>query len=419
MYLLSAFRLSTYLTLLMACLALGYSEIELLPEIPLIMAFLVMLLIVGYSLEGRWALSLGSANIVGGFLFGMLGIWALYQFVRPSIGLADQIPMPVRLLPYLGPVMMILIPAKLLRPKSHADYWAMQGIGLLAVALGCAMAHDGVFGFLMVVYLFAFVWSMTLFYLGRCAGVIETEAGKRSLETGSKHRWFMFRTTGRWSVLIVGIGVPLFLVTPRPGNSRWELPYAARGRMETGLSSSETDLNRTGTLDLNEEIAFEVYAEDRSGNPKTDLDSNQLWQVTSLHQYERGRWLRDRNAGLNIRNLSSGLNSSPKSEQRSPHPNSQLPDFGPLEYRLSFIPQRSLGDAKPLAYPVYWVPNRPSPIVIVERAGSFPVSQFRDGSFDLQSNRSIRPGEISLIQTTITSRFLVQSGNLLSEQRFH
>ena len=73
--------------------------------------------------------------------------WIAFQFVPGrSAVLAPRSSSPTKLLPYLGPVLMILIPVKLFRPKHIGDYWAMQGIGLLAVSLGCAMANDLIFG---------------------------------------------------------------------------------------------------------------------------------------------------------------------------------------------------------------------------------------------------------------------------------
>ena len=74
MYLLSAFRISTYLTLGLACAALGYSEFGLLPEIPLLTGLSLLLMIVAFALEGRWSLSLGLANLMGGLLAIGLGV---------------------------------------------------------------------------------------------------------------------------------------------------------------------------------------------------------------------------------------------------------------------------------------------------------------------------------------------------------
>src|SRR5262249_2010359 len=147
--------------------ALAYSEGPFLPEMPVIAGVTGLLLLAAYWMEGRWALSLQAANVVGMFLAALLGIWIAYQFFRPGDGLMKQLPWPTSLLPYLGPVLMVLIPAKMLRPKHVGDYWAMQGLGLLAVALGCAMAGDAVFGLVLIAWLVAFVWNLAAFYFYR------------------------------------------------------------------------------------------------------------------------------------------------------------------------------------------------------------------------------------------------------------
>lgn len=165
-----AFRISTYSTLALACLCLGYAEGDLLPEMPFITAFVIVMIAFAYRSEGRWSLSLQSANTVGGVLTVGLVCWISFQFLRPTMGLIDALPFPANLLPYLGPVLMILVPAKLFRPKHIGDYWALHGIGLLAVTLGCAMANDFFFGALLICYVFCFAWSLALFHLYREIG---------------------------------------------------------------------------------------------------------------------------------------------------------------------------------------------------------------------------------------------------------
>ena len=167
MNLIRPFRFSIYLTLALACICLGYAEGTLLPESPYITGAVILLIVVSYRLDGRWSLSLRAANIVGGCLILMLFAWIAMQFLREPPDFAQHLPFPALLLPYLGPVLMILIPAKLFRPKHNGDYWAMHGIGLLAVCLGSAMASDLFFGALLVAYLFSFAWSMSLFHLLR------------------------------------------------------------------------------------------------------------------------------------------------------------------------------------------------------------------------------------------------------------
>ena len=123
-----AFRLCTYLTLALSCICLGYSEWDLLPEVTGFTATVIVLLMVSFVFEGRWVLNLRQANRMG-FAIGVLALlWVGFQFVRPSGGLIYVLPWPASLLPYLGPLLMVLMPAKLFRPKHAGDWLAMHGI---------------------------------------------------------------------------------------------------------------------------------------------------------------------------------------------------------------------------------------------------------------------------------------------------
>ena len=379
MQLLRSFRISTYLTLAMAVLCLGYSEGGLLPEAPYITLFVLALVGVAYRMEGRWSLSLQAANMVGAILAVLLVGWTAMQFMRGSSSLIDKLPFPAVLLPFLGPMLMILIPAKLFRPKHVGDIWALQGIGVLAVSLGCAMANDIVFGLLLIIYLFCFVWSIALFHLYREIRPATTKAVPQNVS----QRFYLLKIARRWSIAIVAVALFLFLITPRPHDSRWELPLAARGRMETGLSDGGLDLNKTGSLQQNKELAFQVYVEDGEGNPKLDLSPNQRWRGAVRSFYENGRWPADRASSLyvldKVRPVS--LPSTAIGQGRTASKKTLLPDFGPLSYYLTFTLHRNSGTGNLLADPVMWRPNDLCP-VIVYGARTSSVQQRNDGNFE-------------------------------------
>src|SRR5918994_407250 len=137
-----AFRLSTYLTLALSC-----------------------------RTGRRYELDLHAANRVG-LVIGLLAAgWLAYQFVNKD-SLIYTLPWPASLLPYLGPLLMVLMPAKLFRPKHVGDWWAMQGIALAGVGLASSMAEDEVFGVLLGLYAVAGVTSLTLFFYRRAAGAL-------------------------------------------------------------------------------------------------------------------------------------------------------------------------------------------------------------------------------------------------------
>jgi hypothetical protein len=280
------FHRSMYISLGLACACLGYAEYEFLPEISVLAAVVGVLLVVAYRVEGRWALSIRAANVLGGVIALLAGAWLTYQFMRPEGGLIDQLPAPTWMLPYLGPLLMVLVPAKLFRPKHNGDVWSLQGIGLIAVALGSALTGDPVFGVLMLAYLVAGAWGLLAFYQYRQA---EHFAANR--RPAAPALW----QAGKWVLASTALALGLFLCTPRMSEARWELTTTS-GRLVTGTDENRPsiDLNRFGTLTSNREKAFDVIAFTRDDEidppPKTDLDPGQRWRQWDFNFYERGQW---------------------------------------------------------------------------------------------------------------------------------
>lgn len=343
------FRTALYLALGLAVFGLGLAGGDLLPEIPYLTALAVVLLGVAYSLEGRWQLSLRDANIVGLALAGLLLIWGVFQVVRPPTGLSETLPWPASALPYLAAVLMILIPAKMYRPKHSGDYWAMHGLALLAMAMACALAQDGVFALVFAAFAVVFVWSLTAFHLYREAG---PAAADRPLSGG---RWRALRPAILWTVVTGLVAVPLFWATPRSG-AQWQLGLNSRGRT-TGVSDGPVDLNATGPVTVNRERAFEVYAEDRDGRPYLDLPPDLKFRVTHVQQYDGGRWGRNQFTSLNTVDRSVSLAGMVR------NPRDRLPDLGPGMVYLTFTLEHRLARSAPLADPVAWAPGKFAPAI--------------------------------------------------------
>lgn len=370
------FRTSLYLSLAIAVLSVGVASGDLLVEIPLLTGFGLFLLGAAYYLEGRFELTLRDANVVGLFLLVVLSLWAIFQFVRPPTGLADMLPWPARGIVYMGPVLMLLIPAKLLRPKHLGDYWTMQGLGLLTVAVACAIASDGVFVVVFVAYAGTFVWSLVTFHFYRELGPALSASQKVA-----PGKWQAVRPALACALVAGAVAVPLFWVTPRTG-SRWELGLNARGRGLVGLSDGPVDLNRTGTLDVNRERAFAVTARDAAGDPYPDLSPNLRWRVSHRQVYEGGRWRPETSGGLGIadRAVTPPGVSPYLSKDRIAH-------FGPDTVFLHLTVTASGLKAPPLADPVVWRPGEPPPVVtrLANPDGSFtykPWVHRHDGTFD-------------------------------------
>ncbi len=319
------FHRSMYLTLGLACACLGYAELDFLPEISAFAAIVLVLLIVAYRLEGRWSLSIRAANVLGGAIAAVTIVWVTYQLLRPD-ALFEQLPSPTWMLPYLGPLLMILVPAKLFRPKHNGDFWGLHGIGLIAVALGCALTGDPIFGVLLIGYFLSCVWSLTLFYYYRLA---EPICGNRQPTASPR----VFAQAGRWVAGVTGLALILFLSTPRVTDTRWDLPgYTTH--MLTGVDDNHPviDLNRTGTLTVSREKVFEVHAFTKDcpdPPPKLDLDPGQRWRKSTLNYYGRGKW-EHRDPGPR------GRFSEPRDVTGNATSEMKLPDLGPDPFYLEF-----------------------------------------------------------------------------------
>lgn len=366
------FRNSLYLSLAIALGSLGYAAGDLLPEVPFITVFGLLLLGVAYWMEGRYALNLRDANIVGLFLGVLLGLWGIFQAVRPPTGLPDMLPWPASALPYLAPVLMILVPAKLLRPKHIGDYWTMHGLGLVTMALACAMASEGMFVFLFGAYVLSFVWGLAAFHLYR---EVRPELATQPI---NGQRWRSIRPAAAATLVASIAAIPLFWLTPRSG-SQWELGINSRGKASIGMSDGPVDLNRTGSLDQNREVAFEVVAVDRSGAPATTVVPDQKWRVAHLQSYDNGRWTRNQTAGLETRDRAT----TPLGSSRDYH--DRVVDFGPDTIYLTFTasPRGQRGPA--LAEPVVWKVGEKAPIATRFSDGTYRTWVHRfDGSFDGQ-----------------------------------
>ena len=343
------FRTALYLALGLAVFGLGLAGGDLLPEIPYLTGLALVLLGVAYYLEGRWQLSLRDANIVGLALAGLLLLWGVFQIVRPPTGLTETLPWPASTLPYLAAVLMILIPAKMYRPKHTGDYWAMHGLALLAMAMACALAQDGVFALVFAAFAVAFVWSLTGFHLYREAG---PAAADRALAGG---RWRALKPAALWAAVTGMAAVPLFWATPRSGG-QWELGLNSRGRT-TGISDGPVDLNKAGPVTVNRERAFQLYVEDRDGHPVLDLPPDQKFRAAHLQQYDSGRWGRNQFSNLQTvdRSMSApGVGRTPRE---------RLPDLGPDTRYLTFVLEPKLTRTPPLADPIAWATGKNVPAV--------------------------------------------------------
>lgn len=355
----SAFRVSFYGALALACACLAQASLFFLDWVPLGLLATLTLMAWAYRLEGRWSLSDEATNRVGILILLLAGGWLLYRLPRGEEEfLHASIPWPAGLLPYLGPVLVMLLLVKLFRTKRVVDFWPLQTIGLAMVTLACVLAGEPFFGVLLFMYLVFLLWSMAQYYevnqqvhlrggnASRTPLFADTAeaAGTDSFRPRApRARWHGILTAGRWSAVVGVLGVLMFLALPRQENLQWmphRLTISAKGMLRTGLSlEGGIDLHHVGELEVSDDPAFEILAFDRRGY-KRDLNPNLRWHVDILDYYDHGHWNHYSKA-LTPVHLTWGLSPLPEALYspfgREPgHPSVPPADLGDRDIYLCF-----------------------------------------------------------------------------------
>jgi transglutaminase-like putative cysteine protease len=293
-----AFRLSLYLTLALAGLCLAVAERPFLPGIFLLAGPILALLLIAFLAEGRWALPLSAANAIGLAILAGWGVWIDLRLFQSHEPWRQGVPMPAALLPYIGPLLLVAGVSKLFRPKHAGDFWALQLLALMEVALACVLTAQPLFGALLVAYLVCAVCCLGLFHFWREAS---GTAAAMPTPGGAPAALRLPRTAVRpvrWILPAAGVSLVLFLLLPRPMSDEMWNPlsgYAAGQRgparvdAETGLDD-EIDVNRTGRVSVKDDVALVVTATDAAEAPKLDLDSVQRFRGHVLDFYRGGHW---------------------------------------------------------------------------------------------------------------------------------
>jgi protein-glutamine gamma-glutamyltransferase len=372
----ASFRFSTYLTFALTCAALGYAEVDVLPEVAVFALLAIIGLGVLYFLESRVALlSIPDANRLGVCIVLGYALWVGYR-VKHEFDTNELANMGWHLLivAMCGPLVMVLLVAKGARRGKHAgDYWTLHGIALAGLGLAAAFAESPICFGLVGAYLIAAVWSLSLLYLGRARGAIPPVPGGKQPATKALtvaadptgHRSDL-RPAVVWAVVATALAVPLYLLTPRSSAARADF---GKPRVEIGFAADQmVDLNRTGPLKVNTETAFEVTARQKDGSPKTDLNPTQLWRGRTLRNYANGEWKHSDETLPEIAPLAS-------------HPTVWTPpELGPDQFTLSFeVPARLR--AAFVADPVIWAGGQPSPLAAVHEDAEHGWLPIGDGSF--------------------------------------
>jgi transglutaminase-like putative cysteine protease len=316
------YRLLSHVTLAVSCVCLVHAELFFMPELQFALLPLLALVLVACFAEGRWVLPVWGANLLGLVIAAGGAWWMAFQLGQSDNPLLD-VPLPSALVPHFGPVLMALLLVLLFRPRSPGHFWLVQGIGLLQVALACLLATGWVFGLLLAAYLAGALGCLVLHHHygdPEAAAAPRTGRGFGPVRLGS---WML-----RWTLGVGLAGMLLFLFTPRVEGPVWDpegnfgppsfdSPVAAK----TGVSE-QIDLNRSGTIELDEEVAFTVTAGYSRNRPKEDLPGDQRWRSVILDRYENGRW--SSTPRLSVR--SAGVVVVPN----------VMPEVGPDQFILSY-----------------------------------------------------------------------------------
>ncbi len=362
------FRASVYLTLALAALCLASADDAFLPGMMLFLIPIEVLIGLAGFLEGRWSLTPFWSNLIGLLIAVGSGLWIAWHVTSPANQWFRYAPYPVALLPYAAPLVMVLMLAKLFRSASGPDFWMLQSIGLMQVALACTLASDLTFGVWLLAYLACALWSLGLHARYR------QEAARPT----SGRRWGLGVALRR-TLLVAALGLAWFLVMPRYSTTPWSLLGAPAGsNLQTGYSP-RVDLNYTGLIQKNDEPAFEVYASDAQGRPYLRLNPAQRWRGTTLDLYVQGRWIH-RHLDL----LSPGPSTTlPVIVGQPGDFPGLLPDLGPGQFYLNFNIDLRRTNGLFLADPVPFSPDLGRPPVGSDRWRWVPYFHGRDSTFYL------------------------------------
>lgn len=352
------FRLSTYLSLALACVCLGYAEWQFLPEVTGFTALVVVLLAVSFALDRRFELSLAKANALGLGIGAVAVVWIAWHLTNPAkSGPLAEIEFPTNMLPLIAPVLMALVPAKLFRPKHVGDWWAMHGVAVAAVALAASMTDDAPFVVLFAAYGVCSAWALVLFFYRRSGGFIPPipnahrtpppQAQLAPADPDARPPKWVFARTLVWLAASAVVAVALFVSLPRSAGYVWV--FSKKYYVTGETNDSKLVVSKSGELTESDEVAFKVRVTDAEGKPKTDLDPDQHWRTREFVAYMSDDTKREAAWAAQPTDFAylwvGALGGT------------AAKDFGADGYALRY----ELADGKlppPVAVPVRWVDNR-------------------------------------------------------------
>ncbi len=293
------FRLFYHAALGLASICLLYAEAFFLPD-PLLYALYLTagLQLLAVGADGRrWLLPAWAANVLAGAVAGGGFVWVVVQLWQPDSLLSD-LPLPAGLLPYIGPMLIGLLVIKLFRPRTPRDFWLVQGVGALQVALACVLSTNPqsglLFGLLLAAYVACALGCLSLHHFQ------ERQRREKGAPPAAAERlpfaYWMAPFCLRWALAVAALAAPLFLLTPRFDGQTWDSASLAVPGMHPGAApgrvgfSSVIDLNQSGPVRLSDDEVFRVAVIAASGQPAHLLPPGQRWRGGVLDAYRQGVW---------------------------------------------------------------------------------------------------------------------------------
>lgn len=296
------FQFSFYLCLFLSTLSLAYAEQVQIPSTLLIYIAAGLFLLLAYRLDGRWAMSIKQSNQLAVLIFIVWPTWMALS-LRGSQPNADELDIElVRLaLPYGGPLLTVLLLAKLFRPKGPRDYWTIHLMGLVQVVLACVLAMTNkldrdapLFPLIVVAYLLSLVWTLRNFSFYSHLLPSRLTVRQRILplsrgEAVGQKTTLGLVTSLLWFGMICIVGLAFFFLVPRTQNPLGAGLNASIKPAVTGFKPS-VDLNGVGRLETSEELVFRATIYDRNLY-QTQVPGLPRWRGVTCSIYdENGRW---------------------------------------------------------------------------------------------------------------------------------
>ncbi|MCU0705166.1 MAG: transglutaminaseTgpA domain-containing protein [Fimbriiglobus sp.] len=352
------FRFSTYLSLALACVCLGYAEWQFLPEVTAFTGVVVLLLVVSFFLDRRFELGLGKANALGLGIGVAAFTWMAYHLSNPpKDGPLAQIDWPTNMLPLLGPVLMTLVPAKLFRPKHVGDWWAMHGVAVAGVALASSMSDDAWFVALLAAYALSSGWALVLFFYRRSGGFIPPiptphrplppQAQLAPPDPEARPPRWVFARTVLWLSGGAAVAVVLYVVLPRSSGAEWV--FTRKFYVTGDTTGDKLVMSKAGDLKESDEVAFRFTTTAADGTPKEDLDPDLHWRTKEFVKYTPAEGTREGAWSIDLVRL---FYAQPGVADRL-----DPTDFGPGGYTVDVELEGKQAPVVPC--PVRWVAGRP------------------------------------------------------------